>query len=328
MADQIMTDIQVVGAGANYDIQPAAGFEWEVLAIGSSVWVGVATAAVPQVNVGIFNGAIGPAWVLQSTDVRGWYRRLELLVNNTNYIRLNNPGGGGANISFTAKIARSYGSGVSRVVTQLAAVGAAANWDIQPAAGFEYLIKDIGASLWIGGAPAALPDVTVSIFDGAIGADVLQGANIRGWNKNLKLYLNNGNYLRLNNTNAAQNILAVVGEVARMYGAGAIVVMTDVQTLGAGANWDVRPPAGQEWVIYDIGAGTWVGVAGVALPDLTVSLFDGVNASILMQSTDVKGWNEDMEVLIDNTDYLRINDNSGAGQNVGISAVLARQFTG
>jgi hypothetical protein len=326
MATNIMSDIQVVAAGANYDVQPPAGQEWEVLDIGSSVWVGVPPNAVPQVNAGIFNGLIGPAWILRSVDIRGWNRVQRIHINNTNYLRLNNPGGAGANISFSAIVTRSFGSAASYVRTQLATVAAAGNMDIQPAAGFEYHITDAGSSLWIGAAPAGLPDVSVQIFDGVNAATMMRGADARGWGKNMDIYINNANYLRLTNTNVAQAILGVVGKVAREFGAGATVVMTDVQPIAAGANWDVQPALGQEWKVVEYGASVWVGVSPAALPQITVSMFDGVNASVLMQSTDVKGWIDNVEHYFDNTNYLRITDASGAGLNACFSATLTRQY--
>lgn len=326
MASYIMTDIQVIAAGANFDVQPAAGFEWELMEVGSSVWVGVPPNAVPQVQVGIFNGVIGPAWVLRSTDTRGWNRIQKLHLSNANYVRLNNPGGAGANVSFVAKVARAFGTGAVMTRTQLATVAAAANFDIQPAAGFEYHIEDAGSSLWIGAAPNGLPDMTLSIFDGVTAAMLMRGADVRGWNKNLDLLINNANYLRLTNTNAAQAVLGVSGKVARMFGTAASVVITDVQAIGAGANWDVQPPAGQEWRISDLGCSRFLGVSPAALPELTVSLFDGVNASILLQSTDSKGWLDDLEIFIDNNNYLRINDVSGVGCNAAIVGALTRQF--
>ncbi len=327
MPTRIMTDIQVVGAGASYDVQPPAGQEYKVSGIGSSAWVGVPPNAVPQVNVGIFDATLGPAFVLRAVDTRGWNKKQEFLISNANYLRLTNPGGGGANISFVAEQLRSFGTGPSVIVTDLQTVAAAATWDIQPAAGYEYLITEVGSSLWIGAAPAGLPDLTVSLFDGALAAIIQRGADVRGWNRNLKLYLNNTNYLRLTNTNAAQAVLAVVGKQARYYGAGATAVMTDIQTLGAGANWDVRPAAGEEWLVTDIGASIFLGVSPAALPQLTVSLFDGTNASILLQSTDLKGWMDEMEIKISNANYLRINDVGGAGIVAAISAVLTRQFS-
>ncbi len=326
MATRIMTDIQIVGAGANFDVQPAAGFEWEVLEVGSSIWIGVPPNAVPQVNVGIFNGAIGPAWLLQAADTRGWRKTQHWQINNANYMRLNNPGGAQENISFVAKVIRAFGTGATVTQTQLQTVAAGANWDVQPAVGHEHLIQDVGSSLWIGGAPNNLPDVSVSVFDGTTAAIMLRGADARGWDKNLNIYTNRANYLRLTNTNAAQAVLCVVGQLARIFGTAASVVITDVQAIGAGLNWDAQPAAGEEWKVTEIGCSRWLGVSPAALPELTVSLFDGTNASILLQSTDNKGWLDDMEIYLDNNNYMRINDVSGVGCNACISGVLTRQY--
>ena len=326
MASYIMTNIFNVLAGANLDIQPAAGFEWEVLEVGSSVWVGLAPNGTPDLNVGVFDGTIGPAWLLQSGDTRGWSKTHHWHINIANYLRINNPGVGAANVSFVAKVARAYGTAASMVRTQLATVLTGANMDIQPAAGFEYRITDVGSSLWIGGAPNNLPDVTVQIFDGANTAALLRGADRRGWDRNLDIVINIANYLRLTNTNAATAVLAVTGVVARAFGSGASVVITDVQAIGAGLNWDVQPPAGQEWRITDIGCDRWLGVSPAALPELTVSIFDGTIGSVLLTSTDTKGWNEEMEIYIDIGDYLRLNDVSGVGCTACIVGALTRQF--
>jgi hypothetical protein len=319
--------VAVVAALGNLDLQPAAGFDYEVRDVGSSAFVGVPPNAVPEVNVGIFNGVIGPSFVLQSTDIRGWNREQSLHLNNGNYLRLTNPNAGLArNISYAAQVARAYGNGVSRAVTTLQTVAAGANWDIIPTAGEEWLVKDVGASVWVGGAPANLPDCTVSLFDGANAAAFMMGANARGWGKPLDLHIDATNYLRLTNTNAAPNVLSVSGVVSRARGTAATAVRSDVQAIAAGANWDVQPAAGEEWLITDFGSGTWVGVAPAALPQITVSLFDGVNASIVLISTDVKGWLDPIAIQIDNTTYLRINDASGAGQNICFSGVLVRTY--
>ena len=155
---------------------------------------------------------------------------------------------------------------------------------------------------------------------------MMRGADARGWDKNMNIYINTTNYLRLTNTNAAGANLAIVGRVARAFGNGATVVITDVQAIGAGLNWDVQPPAGQEWKITENGCSRFLGVSPAALPELTVSLFDGTNASIVIQSTDDKGWLDNMEIYVDATNYLRLNDVSGVGCNACISGVLTRQF--
>jgi len=322
MPTMTRSDVQLVGAAGNLDILPPVGFNYEITEIGSSVWVGVPPNAVPQVNVGLFDGVLGPSWFLQSTDIRGWNRRQSLHIDNTNYLRLNNPGGAGANISYAGHVIRAYGAGATRVISDLQTIGAGANMDVLPPAGNEYMVCDVGASIWIGGAPANLPDCTVSIFDGVNAAQFMQGADARGWGKPLELYFNPANYLRLTNTNAAANVLAISGVISRIHGAAPTMVRSDVQVVPVAAVVDFIPAQGEEWRVTDIAADTWVGVAPAALPNVTAQIFDGVIASNVIIPTDNKGWLDPIEILIDQTNYLRLA--AAAAVVVGISAVVSR----
>ena len=327
MSTRVMTDIQTIAAAGNYDVRPPVGSEWEVFQFGASVWVGVPPNSVPAINVGVYDGTLGPAWVLRSVDVRGWNVNHRLFINRTDYLRINNPGGAGVDASFVAKVVRQFGTAASFVITNMSQVAAAGTWDLIPPAGYEYVIYNVGSSMWIGAAPNGLPDVTVSLNDGTLTADFMRGAEARGWNKNMEIHINTANYLTLTNTNAAQADLAIVGIVSRYFGAGAGVVISDVQTIAAGANWDVRPPAGQEWRITEIGASIWLGVSPAGIPQLTVSIYDGTLTSNILISTDNKGWMHEMEIYADNTNYIRLNDVGGAGINAAISGALTRQYS-
>lgn len=333
MATNIRTDIQTVLAGGTYDARPPAGTEWDVFDFGASLWIGGPPITLPEINVGIFDGIIGPAWLLRSTDTRGWYRDRALKINNANWLRIVNANVGAPNnVSFVAQLTRSFGaSPTSAIITDLQAVLAGANWDVQPPVGQEYVLEDVGSDRWAGAPPLGVPDVNISIFDGAIAACLANGANAAGWDNNFNIYMNRNNYVRLTNTNALAAVIGISGKLSRAFGSGATVVRTDVQAVLAGANWDVRPPAGEEWEVTEIGAGTpvtWLGVPPAALPNVTVSIFDGAVASVIATSTDIKFWLAHRKrIFIDNTNYLRINDASGAGQNIAVSAVLTRQYS-
>ena len=326
MPTSIMTDVQLVGVGANLDVRPPIGIDWEVTAIGSSIWVGVAPLGNPRVNAGIWDGVNGPAWILAATDVRGWGRRQQIFVSRNNYLRLNNPGAGGENISFSAKVTRIFGVATEPVITDVQTIGIAGNMDVIPPAGFEYEITDIGSGLWVGGAPWNVPDVNVSIFDGAVAVPLMLSTDLKGWYKSLKIFIDNTNYLRVTNTNVAGQAIAVIGTIARIRGSAATAVMSDVRAIGAGLTIQIRPPLGEEWMITDIGGSVWVGVPPASLPNLTVEVTDGILASIVARPADNTPWIDDMELLVDNTNFIQITDTGGAGCNICFSALKTRIY--
>lgn len=328
MANRIFSDIINIGIGANVDLQPAVGQDLLITDIGSDTWVGAPPAAVPAVNVGLFDGALGPAWFMQSTDVRGWMRKQKIYISRTNYLRFNNPGMGAINVGYSVVEALYYGpNGTSKVVSDVQNILAGANLDVQPPAGYEYEITDVGSSMWVGGAPLNLPDVTVSIFDGVTAASIMHAADVKGWNKPLSIFISNGNYLRLTNTNGAAANVGFSGIIAHIFGInGRPAVTTDVVALLGGANADFRPAVGTEWEVTEVGGDTWVGVAPAALPNISVNIFDGVVATILMTAANLKGWNNELSIFINRDNYLRITELSAAPQDVCISAKLTRLF--
>lgn len=329
MPAKVFSDVQTVGGFGNFDVRPPAGYDWEVTDVGASVWVGVAPAGRPEVNVGIVDAAGTPAWVLQNTDIRGWDRRQQLHISRTNWLRLNNPNVAARNYGFSVIETLCYGAGTSRVITDVQTIGIGANMDIIPPVGFEYEITDFGASLWVGGAPLNLPDCNVSIFDGLIAAQLMLSTDIRGWFKEkTQIMINNAHYLRMTNTNAAANVLAVVGKVARIYGRATSVVITDVVTVGAGGAFTVRPAVGVEWIINDVGASQWVGVPPASLPNVRVDLTDGIIAATMARSVDIKDWVCPMEIHITNDNFITITDLSGFGGNICISGWMSRLWMG
>lgn len=324
----VVSDVQVVLAGANWDVQPAAGYNWEVTQIGSSTWVGVPPNAVPQVDVGIFDGAIGPSHILRSTDNRGWLRPQKLMISNGNYLRLNNPGGAQANVSISAKIIRNYGAGLGIVRTDVQTLIAGATYSVQPPAGDNWLIHDIGSNQWVGAAPAGLPNVTVELTDGVLTAMVARGIDFRMWGDEIELYVDNTNYVDLTNDALVAGVVCFVAECIRSKGAGATLVRTDVLACLALASVDFQPPAGHEWEITQFAAANWVGVSPAALPNITAHLFDGTNASMIMSQANLVNQLNKIKIHVDNTDYLRITDASNLPQSVGISAILTQRYAG
>lgn len=321
----VTTDVQLVGAGLNLDILPPVGEDQEVTDIGSSVWVGVVPNTRPQVDVGIFDGALGPSHILRSTDVRGWYRKQRILLSRTNYLRLNNPGGAGANISFSAKIIRRYGTGVSIVLTDVQAIGAGLVLSIQPPAGQDWRITEFGSDQWIGAGVAGLPNLLIQITDGVLVATLMQSTDTRQWDAELDLPVTNANYVDVTNTAGVLANVSFSAELIRNYGTGPSIVRSDVLACVGGASVDFIPPLGEEWKVTGIAGATWVGGAPLAFPDLTAHIFNGILAGQIQVQTCWNKQGNPFEIMIDNANYLRLTDTSGIAQSVGIAAEVVLQ---
>ena len=329
MDPTIRSDVQVVGAGLNYDIRPAVGEVWELTRFGSSVFVGVPPNLRPDMNVGIFDGITGPSHTMRGADVRGWYRDGRLIIDNTHYARITNAAGAGANLSFSAKLIREVGAGPSPIRSDVQAVLAAGTVDIRPAAGSgeTWKITDIGSDQWIGAAGVALPDVDIDLNDGTLTARILRSPDNRGWQAPLEFYVDRNDYITITNTAGVTAAISWSAELVHQSGTGVTLVRSDIQTALALASVDFRPVLGEEWKITGIAGAAWVGVAPAGVPDLTAHLFDLANASQIMDSGGGALQNSLLQLLINNANYLRLTDTSNAPHNVGISAILTGQYS-
>lgn len=322
----VNSGLVLVGAGANQDIQPPASQDWEVTAVGSDVWVGVQPFQVPQVTVSLFNGT-DIAEILRSTDVRGWFRRQKLHINNTNYLRLTNPGGAGANVSWSARLTRFFGTGASNVISALQVLGAAATFDVQPPEGVDWLITDVGSDQWLGAAPAGVPNIDLDLTDGTLQTQILDPASERLWEAELELFSSRDNYLQIENTAGVQAVVCFVGVIYRNYGGSSdSVVINDLQNVGAAVSVDFQPGDGYEWRVTALGGATWVGVPPLLFPDITVHITDGTIASQIQSPINVMNQGHPMEILVDSTNYLRITNTNVAGQDVGIVGERVQRY--
>jgi len=318
---QTYSDIIALGAGASRAIQPPVGQDWLITDLGCSVWAGIAPAGVPSIHVDLTDGGL-VARFLSSLNTRGWGKKQSFFINNVNYLLVTNPAGGfGVNYAFSAKLANDYGAGASGVISDLVPLATGISYSIRPAVGFEWLLTDFGSNTWLGGPPLALPDMTVELFDGALGASVRDATNFRGWYQETEIYADNSNYVRITNTAGGGATLGFMGAIARIVGTAASLIMNDVITVGAGGVQTIRPPAGEEWKITEIGSSVWLGGAPAQLPDVTVEYFDGALAAIIARATDIKNWMNPFEIFINRDNYLRITDTTGGGQNIGFSGI-------
>lgn len=206
VASNVISGTETLLAAGVTTIRPPLGEDWCITDIGSSRWVGAQPAGLPNVEVRITDG-VNAALIQAGPDRRGWFRPLELYINNANYLTLTNPAGAGATVSWSGYKARSYSpAGFSSVVTQVIALGAGAIATIRPAVGYEMKVTDIGCSVWIGAPPASLPSVAVALTNGVIAPVLQDAADNKGWEGNMAYYLNRGTYMTITDAGAGSNV--------------------------------------------------------------------------------------------------------------------------
>jgi hypothetical protein len=158
------------------------------------------------------------------------------------------------------------------------------------------------------------------LTDGTIFAQLADNANVRGWFRPFELYLNNTTYLALTNTSAVPATISWSGYAARNYGpSGFSGVISQVITIDGGGVATIRPPAGFEMMVSDIGCSLWApGPPG--LPNIGVALTAGGIAPVLQDAINSKGWFGNMSYYLTRTNYMTITGAPGAV--VGVSAII------
>lgn len=309
-----------VGAGGTVDVQPAAGVGWLINHVANDVaFVG----NVPDLQLAIRDGVVADAIVTidPTTDPGNRTRPRELYITNTNWLRITNTGGAGANVAYSGEEVRA-----DTIITDLVAVGAGASTDIQPPAGQTWLITEYGYSvLTLGG--DINPDCIVGITDGTlVNSMLIQQTMVRGHDKPQRILIDNTLYLRVTDgTGAAGGIFGYSGIRVPETSIGSLTDVVGSATL------DIQPPATQEWEILDIGAETWGGAgAPNDYPDIMVSLMVGANLSELLEAGSVATsllWNQEMRILLTNATFLRITEVSTGNNEVCVLGRLLRQFS-
>ena len=323
----VKTDVVTIGAGLTVDLRPPATQSFRVTEIGSDQWAGVLPNAIPQANVSLFDGLIQGEF-LRSVDLRGWYRKQNIVIDHEHYLRVTNMAGVAANVSYSAELLRYSGVGNSIVRSDIITVGTGLTTDIRPpvADAEDWVIYDFCSSDWLGAPPNAVPNVEVDMNDGTLTARIMDSTEIRQWEPEIKLFVTRAQYITLTNAGAANANVGWSAELLRHKGVGNTVVRSSIQAAGAGLNVDFRPPDGEEWEVSVIGSGTWVGISPLQFPDITASIFDATIGSIIETATSWHNHGNAMSLKIDHDHYLRVNDASGLGQSIGISAQLIQRY--
>lgn len=319
MPSMLISDLQAgVGAGGNVDVRPPAGEEWYIYAVGNDV---AFAGNVPDVQIYIRDGIHNDAIVIYdpSVDASRRYSHFEFNITYTMYLRIQNTGGAGANISWCGEKVRS---GLS--VTDIRTIGAGATIFIQPPPGETWQISYSAASVW-NAVGDRNPNVTISITDGTLFASniVVQDAQ-RAQDRIEDWIIDSNIYLCVTDQSGAGLDFGFIGTRVAKTAIGA------VQDVAGAGNMDIRPPAGNEWVITEISAEQWGGAGAALQPDIDVSMIVGANLSELLQAGSIAAsplWNNKFVFQIDNSHYLRVTNVNVASNEVGYLGYLKRSYS-
>jgi len=307
-----------IAAAGTYNIRPAVGEAWVIYEVGSEEPF---SGNIPDLSYGIVDGALTLAQIVQDPTVAAdkGNRPKEIYITRDNYLEVTNEvAANPCFISFTGERVNP-----NNVITDMVTCpnGAAGTVDIQPPAGETWRITEIGAELYNGGNNH--PEVSIGITDGtAVDSIIIQEVADRGQQKALDWIIDEDIYLHVINSAAADVDIAYCGVRVPLVSIGSI------QDVAGSAVLDIRPPAGEEWVITEIAVETWAGAGANIIPHVTVSLNDDTNISTLLEHSVVSlGWNRKFHIHIDHDTYLSITEVSTADNEVGVLGYLKRSYS-
>lgn len=105
----VMSQVATVGIGGTLDAQPTgADEEWEVSAIGASVWIGAPPASLPDVDV-LLNDGVLTSLLAQNSDNAWWLSSPSMPLRRLYYLTITDTGGGGGDLGFSAIRTRVIG---------------------------------------------------------------------------------------------------------------------------------------------------------------------------------------------------------------------------
>lgn len=319
--------LAAAGVGDFFDFRPPVGEDWEVTEIAASVFSG---GTVPEVDAGLMTAvSIVPAWIRHSgntgtfENLRGWGGETSIFINNACWLRVENADAAPVDVAISAKVIKTYGPAArSSVVSGIAILAGAIATPITPPAGQDWLLTDVGSSVWVNANPNQLPNVQVDLTEAGLLATVATaGAVSRGWDKPFELHLNNTSFVTLTPAGAATIGWSAV--ITREYPPnGFSNVITRVRLADAAGDVEIRPPVGEEWKITDIGCNA---AFTVAVPTVQADIVDAAaQVTIAQLSTAAKGWYGKMAYLLNRNNWMVLRA-VAATDNCGVSGTRWRE---
>ncbi len=91
-------------------------------------------------------------------------------------------------------------------------------------------------------------------------------------------------------------------------------VFSTIQTVLAGATYDITPPLGEDWEVTDFGSSAFVGVPVLGVPNLTAGMYNAtVGVSALFKNSSaanphIRGWQHPCSLYANNSNYIRVTN--------------------
>lgn len=252
-----------------------------------------------------------------TTDPGNRARMHKYLVTNTVYLNVTNTGGAGAEIGIVGNKINPF-----NVLSDVIAIGAGATVNIDPGLANELVIYEMGSGAFSAG--EINPNVTINYDDGVLaGAIIWDPTMIWGHDKLHAIPVTHDLQLAITDSDGGGQNFGYSAEKARN-------VVYQYEDVLAGADMDVVPPTGQEWVITCIANELLAGGgAPNDYPDCNVMILVVANESNLLEagSTAVSPlWNAPIALRIDNANNLRLHNANIAAANICVSGFLVREY--
>lgn len=93
-------------------------------------------------------------------------------------------------------------------------------------------------------------------------------------------------------------------------------IVSNIANVAIGGTLTFQPAAGEEYIIMGVGSDQWVGGPPNGMPAIVLTIFSGVIFSLIAASNNNPKLMSNFKLAINNTNYLRINNVSGAIANL------------
>jgi hypothetical protein len=199
-------------------------------------------------------------------------------------------------------------------ITGIVNVPAGGSASVQPAVGEEWLVLNVSSP---GSVNMGLTDGTLVSYTRLLNTRI-------GQERPMRMYVTRDDYLHFQNPGGAAIKVAYSALVTTRTGdiAGVGDAKVDIISVVSGGVVAIQPPAGQAWMIHELGSTAWAtgtGNPSLQTPSVNPVIYDGVDSVSVISLVEM--WVSQSRFIIDNTRYLRMTNGGGATHSLCYSGV-------